>query len=136
MDRNARAKWKEHVNNQLELGGGSLFKYVSMREKQHLSVGISGGTECDPSRFICDEHGRWSALWYPEDTTPGDVHELIGELNKINELAKSGAEFDHVSMDFHTFKKVLKTYHKDSKGADNWTATELAKLPDLILNIF
>ena len=133
LDRSARAKWKEHVNKQMAMGGGKLFKYVSVDSKHHLTVGIKGGTDCDPSRFIVDEHGKWSALWNPDSSTDDDVNELMEALDKINQLADSAKTVDGIKIDFQDFKHVLKTYHKDSKGVDNWTASDLARLPYKLL---
>ena len=115
------------------MGGGTLYKYVSMNEKQHLTVGISGGTECNPTDFIIDEHSKWSALWNPEEMQATQVEELMGELNKINDMAKSAKEFDGITLNYDDFKKVIKSYHKDSKGADNWAVTELKCIPDSFL---
>ena len=103
IDRSARAKWKDHVNGQLAIGGGSLFKYVSMNEKSYLTVGVAGGPDCSPSKFVMDEHNKWSALWNPEDMQPAQIDELMGELNKINELDGSAKDFDGIIIDFDNF---------------------------------
>ena len=75
----------------------------------------------------------WSNLWNPKHTRPEEVQELIDAMEDLRSQAGESSPIN-VSMDL--FMHTLKTYHKDSKGADNWQVSELQSLPVSILNMF
>ena len=80
----ARNQWKNHVQSQLAVGGGSLFKFIASQDKTHLNVSLQQmkGDNCCTEQFFQGHLETWSNLWNPKNTTPDEVNELIKEVKK------------------------------------------------------
>ena len=83
--------------------------------------------------FFQNEQKVWSGFWAPADLSQGEKDELTHDLDDLRQKAL-GTEVPTVSL--QEFMHSLNTYHKDSKGADNWMASELQILPAEILKFF
>ena len=129
---NAFKTWISHVKSQLGKGGGSLFAYVSKQDKTHLNVNVSslGGDDYSPDRFLDKQRAEWSGLWAPDPT--GNEHANVAVVMSL--LQKYALE--HPAQEFEPthFRKSIKTYSKDTKGCDTWTAKILKSLPDAPLS--
>ena len=61
----SRNKWTKHVREQLSLGGGKLFKYISSEEKSFLNISLSDFPQFEnsPQAFLDSQTDTWAKYW-------------------------------------------------------------------------
>ena len=61
----SRNKWTKHVREQLSLGGGKLFKYISSEEKSFLNISLSDFPQYEnsPQAFLDSQTNTWAQYW-------------------------------------------------------------------------
>ena len=125
-------EWRDFVKTELWKGGGSLFKFISKLDTEFLNVDYTtgGGTDNNPSVFLKKQSEIFEPLWNPEPHS--NEHATVAtHIAALRQLALEEPEPEPTP---EQYKKALHNYKKDTKGGDNWTATELEGLPDIAIS--
>jgi len=129
---NLNANWKQFVNDQLSLGGGRLFRFISKLDKAFLSVSSdTHSASGDPELFLTEQSKKWSKFWHPDEET--DI-ELAMEFNHFWRAAQEQSQ--DIVFDINSLDSALKGYRKETMGSDIWKPSELRMLPDIIKKQF
>jgi len=121
-------QWAAYVKACISKGGSKLFDYISKEDKLYLSVltDTAGTYRHSPNAFLEQQAQFWEQKW----------HKATKHLNEdIKALLLTILQ--KASDDITTYRSFLTQdleqglygYPKDTKGIDNWTATELRGLP-------
>jgi hypothetical protein len=125
--RDLQKKWKTHVKDQLYLGGGKLFAFISRLDKKFLTVNweTHGNGASNPNDFLTQQKDAWAEFWSPED--PHLIHQVS---QNYRDLRKAVLEQDSYTVfDEDRLDKSLRGYKKDTLGGDFWKPSELRFLP-------
>ena len=129
-----RQGWIDFVRKELASKSSSLFKYISKQDKQFLNVNFAaaGGADRNPTKFLAEQSANWAGFWAPLHQDVGMAEQEHTHIHVL--LAGLRAHAMSMPPDPHItpakFNQSLKGYHKDTRGSDNWTSTELKALPD------
>jgi len=121
-------KWNKHVREQLSLGGGRLFQFISQIDKQFLNVSweTHGKGETCPDQFLESQSCSWGKFWN------------AGNMNYINETVSECFKHfrnaalersSHIIFGVPQLDSSLKGYRKETLGCDVWKPSELRCLP-------
>jgi hypothetical protein len=114
--RDLQKKWKTHVKDQLYLGGGKLFAFISRLDKKFLTVNweTHGNGASNPNDFLTQQKDAWAEFWSPED--PHLIHQVS---QNYRDLRKAVLEQDSYTVfDEDRLDKSLRGYKKDTLGGD------------------
>ena len=133
--------WRQFVLQQLAVGGGTLFKYISKVDKQFLNVNwaASKGNNNSPEEFLQSQTDKWTSLWSPigSEEDKIQVAECMTVLREAALLfVREEGDLEEQHMSFENYDKAVSTYKKNSLGSDLWSAKELDALPDEIKQCF
>ena len=107
---------EKNVREQVSIGGGKLFKFISKLDKQYLQVACDTHSKTgNPEGFINEQRDLWASYWCPDDEFENDTT-LPMEYKYLREDALSCGKhicFDSKSLDF-----ALKGYKKETMGID------------------
>ena len=102
---------------QLAVGGGTLFKYISKVDKQSLNVSwaASKGSNNSPEEFLQQQAPKWASLWAPPGSEDDKL--LVAEAMTIIrdaalELVREEQSQEEQHMTSEEYEKAVSTYRK------------------------